>query len=203
MSLHVVVEGSTDEPVVKKILTLACWDPDSISIENTSGKSNLDKKLVAYNEAARWSPRFVLRDLDNDSSCAGEFRGQLLPTPAPFMCFRLAVRSIESWLMADPETLANYLHISVAQITHRPDFVSHPKDELVNLARLSTKPNIRKDMVPEPGKSRRIGAGYEGRINDYSQKYWRPQVARQHSPSLHRAIAALERLRDLWSNAMQ
>ncbi len=48
------VEGDTDEPVVKSLTKLVGWDPEFVSVEDTKGKSNLDKKLAAYNEAARW-----------------------------------------------------------------------------------------------------------------------------------------------------
>ncbi len=198
MSLHVVVEGDTDEWVARKIALLAGWDSEPLCIENTRGKPRLDEELPRYNQAARWSPRFVLRDLDTDKPCAGELRELLLPTPERFMCFRLVVRSVEAWLMADPEMLARYLHISPSKIPLSPDAVVVPKDELVNLARFSPKPNIRKDMIPEPGKSRRIGSAYAARINDFSANHWRPEIARENSPSLRRAIVALERLRAAW-----
>lgn len=200
MSLHVVVEGITDEPVVKKVAKLAGWDTEQLPVIPVGGKPNLDPELVRYNKAANYGPWFVLRDLDNDSTCAGELRNSLLPQSARFMCFRLAVRSTEAWLMADSDTLSDYLHISKTKISHEPDFIHHAKDEMVNLARLSRKPTIQADMVPGPKDHRRTGKSYESRIIDYAIRFWRPEVARERSPSLARAILALRRMHEAWKN---
>lgn len=200
MTLHVIVEGATDEPIARKITHAAKWMPESVSIQIMCGKGAIDANLPRYNQAANWTPMFVLSDLDRDEPCAGNLRAKLLPNHAPFMCFRVAVHSIESWLLADPETLAAFLHISPTRVPLQPDTLPVPKEWVVNLARLSSKPGIRKDIVPEPGKSRSTGAGYAGCLNQYSQNHWRPEVARHNSPSLNRAIAALERMRSLWTD---
>jgi hypothetical protein len=199
MSLRIVVEGTTDVPVVHKIAALAGWNLTFASI-TTRGKGQLDKILPGYNRAARGLPWFVLRDMDHDAPCAGALVAKLLPEQKPFMCLRIAVRAIEAWLMADPETLAVFLHVSPAHIPANPEGEQDPKTTIVNLARRSTKPAIQKAMLPQRGASRRAGPGYEGCIFEYGEKHWRPDVARGASPSLDRAIKALERLRELWSD---
>lgn len=198
MSLLVVVEGSTDVPVVRKVAALAGWELSQQPIE-ARGKGQLDKDLPGYNAAAQGSPWFVLRDLDHDAPCPGALVNKLLPVPKPLMCFRVAVRSTEAWLMADPETLAAFLHVSPAQIPGNPEGEEDPKSAMVNLARRSTRPAIQKDMLPQRGASRRAGPGYEGLIIKYGERHWRADVARARSPSLDRAVKALERLRKEWS----
>lgn len=70
MSLIVVVEGTTDMPVVRKVAALAGWELEPSTIP-ARGKGQLDKDLPGYNAAAQGSPWFVLRDLDHDAPCPG------------------------------------------------------------------------------------------------------------------------------------
>lgn len=197
MNLHVVIEGDTDIPVARKIARLAGWEGEC-TFDSRRGKYNLDPFLPKWNEAAKYSetPWLVLRDLDNDKPCAGELRAKLLPEPARFLCLRIPVKSIESWLLADADTLSIFLHVSRASIPTMPDMEEDPKGTLVDIARRSTKPRVVRDMVPGRGVSRRTGAGYEGCIIDYGANHGRPDIARHASPSLDRAIHALTRLRD-------
>ena len=57
-------------------------------------------------------PWVVIRDLDQDDrgTCLPELRSRLLggTGPSDGMCFRLAVRSIEAWLMADHEGFVDH-----------------------------------------------------------------------------------------------
>jgi hypothetical protein len=199
MSLMVAVEGSTDAPVVAKVAALAGWELASPPLVK-HGKGPLDKALRGYNAAAAHSPWFVLRDMDHDAPCPGALAAELLPDPKPLMRLRIAVRAIEAWLMADPETLAVFLHISPTQIPSDPEREEDPKGTMVNLARRSTKTAIKKDMLPPPhGAGRRTGPGYEGCLLKYGEEHWRADVARGKSRSLDRAVNALLRLRQEWS----
>lgn len=199
MSLCFVVEGTTDVPVVRKVLALAGWSPPFTDIPQ-GGKVALDRSLPGFNGAAKGSPWFVLRDLDRDEPCPSALCARLLPQRSPLMCFRIAVRAIEAWLLADAATLAEFLHVSENLIPLDPEAEENPKIAMVNLAHRSTKPAVQKDMLPERGASRPIGRGYEGRIIEYGEKHWRPDVARARSRSLDRAIGALERLRETWGD---
>jgi hypothetical protein len=198
MSLLVVIEGSTDAPAIHKVARLAGWELAGEPI-STRGKDRLDKDLRGYNDAAKGSPWFVLRDLDHDAPCPGALVERLLPARSPWMCLRLAVRTVEAWFMWDAETLAAFLHVSPSHIPANPEAEEDPKRTMIDLARRSTKPGIQKDMLPQRGASRRTGPGYEGRLIEYGEKHWRADVARGRSPSLDRAVKALERLRLKWS----
>lgn len=197
MSLICAVEGETDVPVARKIVLLAGWEQAPRPIVGR-GKDPLDRDLRAFNSAAKGSPWFVLRDLDHDAPCPGLLVSRLLPRREPLMCLRVAVRAIESWLMADSETLATFLHVPGSKIPSNPEGEDDPKRTMVDLARRSTKPAIQRAMLPPRGVSRRTGPGYEASIIAYAEGHWRADVARGRSPSLHRAVDALERLRDAW-----
>jgi len=158
MSLAIRVEGSTDVPVARKVLELAGWE-SPFAIIDMGGNVSMDNDLRGYNAAAKGSPWFILRDLDHDAPCPGALVATLLPQRQPLMCLRIAVRAGEAWLTADPETLAGFLHVSRAQIPGNPDGEDDPKLTMVGLARRSTKPTIKKAMLPLQGASRRVGPG--------------------------------------------
>ena len=65
------------------------------------GKSHFDQRIPGYNLAAKIEPWLTARDLDKDAECAGKLAREILPKPAKLMCFRIVVRSVEAWLMAD------------------------------------------------------------------------------------------------------
>ena len=111
------------------------------------------------------------------------------------MRYRVAVRAIEAWLLADAERLAEYLGISQALIPRFPDQDDHPKRTLVNLARRSRKRVIREEMIPRPGSGAQVGPGYLSCVQAFvsaGSSIWRPQVAQERSDSLRRCLHALQ-----------
>jgi hypothetical protein len=176
-------------PVGCSIVGLTCG-----YVYGKQGKRNLIERLPRYNQAARFLPCLVIVDLDQDADCAPPFVQGILPAPSVGMQFRVAVRSIESWLLADAERLAAFLGIPVSKIPRNPDAEQNPKATLVNLARRSRRTAILKDMVPREGSGARVGPGYITRITEFvieGESQWRPGVASQHSDSLSRCIRAL------------
>ncbi len=159
-----------------------------------NGKEQLDLSLPGYNEAAKHSPWCALRDLDEDASCPAELKVRLLPEPAPAMCFRVAVRGVETWLLADRERMANFLSVSRANVPASPEDLSDPKEALVSLARRSNKSVVRDGLVPRSGSGRSVGGGYAALMIEYVRSKWRPEVAVESSDSLRRCISCLRNL---------
>lgn len=186
------VEGAVDETVARRTLTAAGATVGPVYIAN--GKPALRTRLSGYNNAARFAPWLVLVDLDNDEECAPPFRNSWLPAPAEWMCFRVVVREIESWLLADRERFARFMGVSAARLPRDPDGVDSPRDVVVNLARRSRRRVIREDMVPRAGSGRRVGPLYPGRLIEFVSAIWRPQEARSRSESLDRCLQRLEEL---------
>jgi hypothetical protein len=150
------------------------------------GKDRLLKQLSAYNQAAKLAPWVVLVDLDRDGECAPSCCRKWLRRPAPGMCFRIVVRAVEAWLLADREELARFLGISVSPVPRQPETIDDPKQAMVGLARRSRKRKLREDIVPESGSGRAIGPRYSGRLIEFVNGYWRPDVAARLSDSLRR-----------------
>jgi len=163
--VNVLIEGITDEAVVRRILEyvgLTCG-----TVYGKSGKGPLLQRLPNYNQAARFVPWLVVVDLDQDAECAPPFVQSVLLNPAGGMQLRVAVRAVEAWLLADAERLADFLGIRAAKIPPNPDAEPDPKTTLVNLARRSRRRAIREDIVPREGSGSRVGPGYAGRLIEF------------------------------------
>jgi len=190
--LTLATEGFDDEAVARKICATL-----GISVADfypARGKTKLDPKIRAYNQAAAFVPWLVLRDLDADAPCAGALCRQLLQDPADQMMLRIPVRSIESWLLSDVNSIAAFLKVSATLLPGDPETLSNPKRELVNLARRSRSKIIRDSMVPLEGFSVSIGPDYTTRLVEYARWHWDPLRAAERSESLRRCLAALRRL---------
>lgn len=129
------VEGIVDEVVIRKLIVQAGGRPGTIY--GKRGKPHLRQRIQGYNNAARHSPWIVLIDLDRDAECAPPLCEQWVPDPARHLCFRVAVREIEAWLMADVETLASFLSVARSRLASDPERLLEPKMEMVNLSRHS------------------------------------------------------------------
>jgi hypothetical protein len=187
--ISAAVEGIVDESVVRRLVSYAGAIPGNIYGKN--GKHNIRLRIQGYNNAAQRSPWIVLIDLDNDADCAPPLRARWLPHPAPLMCFRVAVREVEAWLLADRERIASFLAVRCNVIPGDPESLANAKEAVVNLARQSRRREIREDMVPRTGSGRIVGPAYSSRVIEFASSHWRPDVASSHAKSLARAVACL------------
>jgi hypothetical protein len=104
--VNVLVEGSTDEPVAKRLLKHSGLEVGIVY--GRKGKPDLLRRLPNYNQAAQFAPWFIVVDLDTDSQCPSQALSKWLPDPSIGMRFRIAVRAIEAWLLADKENMAQF-----------------------------------------------------------------------------------------------
>jgi hypothetical protein len=192
VSISAAVEGTLDEAVVRRLIAHAGGHPGPVYGKH--GKAALRAKINGYNNAAMHAPWVVLVDLNSDADCAPPLCRDWLPAPAPLLCFRVAVRQVEAWLMADAETLASYLGVSRGRIPLDPEALPNAKLQMVDLARGSRRSAIRQDMVPRVGSGRSVGPAYTSRLIEYVKMQWRPEVAARRADSLRRAITCLARL---------
>lgn len=199
MSVLVVVEGDTDLPVARKLARDA-----RLSVANEidcGGKDRLDRSLAAYNDAAKGSPWLVLRDLDHDADCAPSLLGKRRFRAARWMCFRIAVRETEAWLLADATGLAAYLEVDEPIIPNDPDLLEDPTAALLDVASKSPRRAMRNAMLPAPGAFATVGPLYEATIIDFGLRHWSLNRACRRSESLRRARAALRALGRRWRDS--
>lgn len=192
MLISLAVEGASDAAIMRRVCAAAGVEVGAEFV--AGGKGRLDPRIAAYNNAARFAPWLVVRDLDHDAKCAPSLVRQLLPNPAPGMHFRVPVRSIEAWLLGDYAGFARFFGISAAAVHADPDALPRPKRAVVDLARRSSKRVIREGMVPAEGTSAEVGPDYTALLVEFSGTTWNPEVAAERSDSLNRCIRALRRL---------
>jgi hypothetical protein len=189
------VEGPSDEVVLRRIVNGRGADVHRVQIQN--GKTNLRRALPGYNDAAQSDPWLVLVDLDQDFECPAALVTEWLPAPSAFMRFRVVVRQIEAWLLADAERFASFFALRRAAIPDIPDQLPDAKAALLTVIASSRRSAIRKDMVPRPGSCRRVGPAYTSRLIEFASNAdegWRPDVAANRSPSLASCLARLDQL---------
>ena len=190
--VNVLVEGSTDEPVAKRLLKHSGLEVGTVY--GRSGKPDLLRRLPNYNKAAQFTPWFIVVDLDMDSQCPSQALSKWLPDPSAGMRFRIAVRAVEAWLMADKENMAQFLGVSSSRLEHNFDLDPNPKETLVNIARHSRHKSIREDIVPRPMSGAKVGPLYVPQLTRFVNELWRPDTASVESESLRRCLRALSTL---------
>ena len=190
--ISLVYEDEIHGVVLNKIL------PANFSIAlamKMGGRSKIESKILGFNSACNSHPFFVIIDLDTDV-CAPCLLPRLFPNGKhPNLIFRVAVHEVEAWLLADAEAFSRHTGISVAKIPALPDELPDPKQTLINLVRAKARKPIKDAIVPKQGSTATIGRSYNEELSKYVQLAWRPEVARQNSPSLDRAMVALESFR--------
>lgn len=186
------VEGPTDEAVLRRLLLDVGGSLGIVYGRN--GKEDLRRNLRGYNSAARFAPWIVLVDLNHEAPCPPPLVHAWLPAPAQYMILRVAVREIESWLLADHESLSSFLLVRRALIHPNPETLDDPKRAMIDLARKSRSRAIREDMVPRKGSGRQVGPAYTSRLIEFADDLasgWRPEIAAERVPSLRRCLVRL------------
>lgn len=199
--ISAAVEGVMDEVVLRSLIQHVGATPGGFYGKH--GKQYLLKYMQAYVRAARLEPWVVMIDLDHDSDCPVPvrrnwlLRGGAHEQAIPLLCFRIAIREVEAWLLADRERIAAYLGVPARWVTCEPEALDDPKTEIISLVARSRIKRLKAEMLPRPGSFRDVGPAYNSRLIQFvmnARNGWRPEVAAQTSESLRRAIACLRRL---------
>ncbi len=189
LPIHCLVEGSVDEAVVKRVLSSLCIETGTIYHASIPA---FKTRLRRFNHAARHSPWFALCDLDQEE-CAPLRSRRYLPEPVPGMCFRIAVRAVEAWLLADRESVARFLGVAKGAVPAAPEQERDPKSRLVAIAHRSRSRAIREGLAPAEGDFRGVGPEYTLMIGEFVRDRWSPQRAADRAPSLRRAVERCRR----------
>jgi len=190
--INIVCEDELSEIVLKKILNSF---GEKFSFQNTyrnAGFGYIKKNLSKFNNASIHTPYLVLTDLDN-AKCPVALIAQWVDFQQHRnLIFRIAVREVEAWLMADIEGFAGFLGISEANFQTNPDELPDPKNELFRLTKKSRKREIREDILPMNGNAA-IGPNYNGKLSDFVINHWSINRSIKRSISLLKTLNALEK----------
>lgn len=143
--------------------------------------------MRSFCQIARRTPVLLLTDLDAEECPARLIddwsRRDAIPER---LLFRVAVRQVESWLLADRDGMARLLKVSIRQLPRDPDVLPDAKRSLLLLAQRAPR-TIRDDLVAESGATAAQGLGYNAVLSNFVRTSWDPSKAVLRSNSLARA----------------
>jgi len=196
--VYVATEDYLSEIVVERIIRI--YGPELFISVRIGGKGAgyLQSKIRDLRQVALGDvPVILLADLDQ-KGCAPELISDwmgALPTPDKLV-FRVAVREVESWLMAHRESFSEYFGIPRAKLSLAPEDLMNPKQTLLNLVRRHSVGDIKRDVLVERPGGPMQGLNYNSRLTDYVENCWDPRIACAHARSLARACDRIAKLEE-------
>ncbi len=187
-------EDILSEAAAEKLLTASGRPVEITERLRKDGYGYLKANLHKFNQvAANGRPVFLLTDLDK-ADCVVDFitdwrKGLEL---SERLLFRVAVREIEAWLLADRRSFADWLGISADIVPMRPECLDDPKRELLRLVDRSKKRELKAMILPGKTSRSLVGLGYNTELTLYVRDCWNPQAAAASAPSLARALKKIE-----------
>lgn len=154
------------------------------------GFGYLRSKMDSWSKMAEHQIMFVLTDLDR-ANCLVEFRDQWQggrPLPASLV-FRIAVKEVESWALADHQAMRELVGRKGVLPTE-PDALPDPKQAMLGLGKTAPK-SVRDDLIKTIDGQLRQGVGYNALLTHWINTVWSPERAAERSPSLARARVRL------------
>lgn len=185
------VEDRLSEAVGHKLLVY--FDMEPTTTIGNRGSDYLKKRARDLNRTAKGFPVFLLTDQDSPKRCPIEIMKGWLRAPCnEGFIFRIAVMEIESWIMADRQAFASFIGIDTNDISDNPDSIENPKEFMLDLVRKHGKRDLKNALLPSPGSTARVGPEYNPVMSRFVARQWDVRRAGSESPSLQRAISALD-----------
>lgn len=159
-----------------------------------TGNGYLKKSCIKFNNMARRTAVFLLTDLDR-IECVQALKYDWFGETELHenLIFRVAVREIESWLIADEFAMRKLLSNGANKLEKSPDNLPDPKNYLLGRA-LKAPKSIRQDLVREIKNNRYQALQYNNRLCQFVNQSWCPNRAAENSNSLLKAIHRLKEL---------
>jgi len=193
MLFNLLVEGHVDEAVARRLLR-HCGHDAGVTYGG-KGWKYVEQKVAAFDRSCSGQGLFTLVDfMDTGKRCPTEVLRHWLPQRAATHVFRVVVREIESWILADRPAIARLLSLPLAKIPLAPEELDDPKQTLIQLARGSRLKTIRETLVPIAGYAASEGPLYAAEIARFVGEKWNPDTARRQSASLDKCILRLNQL---------
>lgn len=202
MFAYFCVEDPLSRAVIRRLICELVGDIPLTELQpNQGGFGSMKAKFRDYCTLARHHFVFILTDLDS-TECAPSLRAEWmddvgLSDPLPEkMCFRIAEREVEAWLIADRDNLSRYLGVPIREFPEDQN-LEDPKEFLLNCVRQHGDDISRFELLPE-GVSR-VGLGYNTYLSRFASEIWDFQNASCRNSSLSRAIQKISYARHIQS----
>lgn len=194
-SWAIATEDVLSEEVAFRLIRERSPAPDGVLPLRKDGFGYLKASIGKFYQLSNRMSVLLLTDLDRRPCAAGLVTDWLGRRQAPEgLIFRVVVRAIESWLLADHQAIGSLLEASSARLPVDPDALDDPKRALLDLARRAPRA-VRDDLLPARGALAKVGTGYNSRLTEFIRNDWSPERAAERSESLHRARLRIAGLR--------
>lgn len=193
--LYLATEDALSETVGLKIIRQEVGDIP-VQLLRNRGFGYLKSKMNDFAEITRRNVVILLTDLDR-VECAPTMKANWFQNvvQSDRFVFRIAVREVESWVLADREQFSEFLGVSHTRIPINPESLTDPKATLVDIARRSRR-ELRSELVPARGVRAKQGLGYNEVLCDFVYRIWDCRRASSNSDSLLRACERIANVAD-------
>ena len=131
-----------------------------------NGFGYLKSRISNFCQMARQHPVLLITDLDQKACASGLMNDWLGELGRPDnLVFRIAVREVESWLLADHEAMRILLGPK-GTLPFAPDNLIDPKQALLTLA-MGASRDVKEDLLAQRGSIASQGIGYNARLGDF------------------------------------
>jgi hypothetical protein len=195
--VYTATEDLLSAAVIERLIGEAGGDLQITVAMSGQGFGGLRRKLPELIRVAHSLPVVLLTDLDR-GECAPSLIESWLGRQAvpPVLLFRVAVREVEAWLLADNERFAEFARLPRNKLAEAPEEFDDPKQTLLNLVWKHSPAKIKHDIVVYRRGGPRQGLSYNDRLIEFARTAWRPAEAATRSDSLKRAIQRIQELAD-------
>ena len=190
--IYIATEDEVSEAVAERLVGQA---NRGLVVEvrmRRGGNDYLKRKMLELAKLARTFPVLLLTDLDRlacPSALIDRWRGKL-PIPEGLV-FRIAVREVEAWLLADHRGFAELSGVPIRRLPDDPEMLLDPKEALLALVRRYGARRIKGTILPDRSSEAPVGTGYNAALAAFARDVWDPLRAVERSPSLARALQRL------------
>lgn len=190
--IAVATEDQLSEAIALRLIS-EIPTPHYVAIKlGSRGNGYLRSRMSNWYQMAQRQVMVVLTDLDR-ANCVVEFRDQwLINAPPDGLVFRVAVREVESWVLADHVAMRTLIGAK-GVLPVAPDELPDPKQALLGLAKRAPK-QVREDLLKTIDGKLAQGLGYNARLTAWVNSQWSPHRAAERSPSLARARLELNKV---------
>ena len=200
IAINLIFEDSLSGSILQKLVANSRQDYLVGFRYPSGGYGWIKNRINGFNNAAKGMPYLVLTDLDRCECPPVLIRDWLTGAKHHNLLFRVAVRQVESWLLGCRILFARFLGVPENMIPIAVDEIPNAKAFVIDLAKRSRKRQLRLDIVPQEGSTAKVGPDYNGRLIYFVENIWDPDIAREISPSLQKAIEILDTFEPIFEN---
>ncbi|MFN8831506.1 MAG: hypothetical protein ACK5W0_16800, partial [Labrys sp. (in: a-proteobacteria)] len=195
--LYLAVEDQLSELVGSRLLHEAFGRERSFTSLQKNGNGYLRSRLSNFCEMGVHNVVLLITDLDR-APCAATLKQDWFSSrerPAGLL-FRVAVREVEAWLMADRSAFSLFFGFQESVVPENVEGIADPKEKLLNLAKRA-KREVKEELLPRRGVMAGQGTGYNAKLGEFVSNHWCPQRASSNADSLKRARQRLREAHEL------